>query len=86
MHLAAKPSIASESESVYSPDGRGEEDYGEGKAGESKSESEIIYTYLPHLIVEDKRMTVRVRQVMQTAHRQDTYLTRIRVKPTILII
>ena len=77
MHLAAKPSIASESESVYSS---------EGMAGESKSESEIIYTYLPHLIVEDKRMTVRVRQVMQTAHRQDTYLTRIGLKPIILIV
>ena len=72
----------SESETVYSPDGRGEEDYGEGDAGES----EIVYIYLPHLIVDDKRMTVRVRQVMQTAHRQDTYLTRIGLKPTILII
>ena len=74
----------SESETVYSPDGRGEEDYGEGDAGES--ESEIVFVYLPHLIVDDKRMTVRVRQVMQTAHRQDTYLTRIGLKPTILII
>ena len=30
--------------------------------------------YPPHLMVEERRMMVRVRQVMQTAHRQDTYL------------
>ena len=65
MHWAAR-----EIKSVNSPDGRAEGDDGEGETGESESnsESESVYyiicnTYLPHLMLEERWMTMRVRHV-----------------------